>query len=50
VAGQAPEEAAREREEDERNAGRSAGCFLEGLGCAFDAGIPFVLVFLWLLS
>ena len=47
---QTPEEAERERAEDERNAGRSAGCFLEGLGCAFDAGIPFVLAFIWLLS
>ena len=27
-----------------------AGCFLRGLGCVFDAGIPFVLAFLWLLS
>jgi len=41
-----PEDEERERAADERN----AGCFLRGLGCVFDAGIPFVLAFLWLLS
>ena len=43
---QTPEDEERERAADERN----AGCFLAGLGCAFDAGIPFVLAFIWLLS
>ena len=50
MTGQTPEEAEREREEDERN----AGCFLQGLGCAGEgcltAAIPFIVAFVWVLS
>jgi len=50
VTGQIPEEEARERAEDERN----AGCFLRTLGCAgegcLSAAIPFVVAFVWVLS
>ena len=44
-----PEDERREAAADDRN----AGCFLQGLGCAFDllaAAIPFALAFVWLLS
>ena len=48
---QTPEEAERERQEDERN----AGCFLQALGgCAGDgcltAAIPCLALFVWMLS
>ncbi len=47
---QAGEEAERERDEDDRY----AGCFLQGLGCVgegcLSAALPFVAVFVWLLS
>jgi hypothetical protein len=50
VTGQTREEAERERDEDERN----AGCFLRFLGCAGEgcltAAIPFVVAFVWFLS
>jgi hypothetical protein len=44
-----PEDEERERAEDERN----AGCFLFGLGCAFDGCLPVAIpcvVLVWLLS
>ena len=48
--GQTPEEEQKEREEDERN----AGCFPYGVGCLEEGCastmLPFVAVFVWLLS
>jgi hypothetical protein len=50
VTGQTAEEAEREREEDEGN----AGCFLQSLGCAAEGcltgAIPVAVAFVWFLS